>query len=134
MEQFFINVRTIYLPRVYIKKALFDIRNKDESLDLSHNENQMLLEIITVLVPIKTNVEALCRQNSNLFPADIAINFMLKKLHDANSSISKKLYVAFKFRMEEHRTDFSDLLQYLHNGKSSVAGIDFITVPSSIKC
>ena len=123
-----------YLLRVCIKKALIDIRNRDESLDLSHNENQMLLEIIIALVPIKTTVKALCRQDSNLFTADIAINFMLKKLHDANSSLSEKLYVALKFRMEERRTDLSGLLQYLHNGKSSVSGIDFITVSSSTKC
>ena len=32
---------------------------------------------------------------------------MVKKLHDANSPISKKLYVALKFRMEERRTDLS---------------------------
>ena len=48
-----------YYLQVCIKKALIDIRNKDESLDLSHNENQMLLKIITALVPIKTKVEAL---------------------------------------------------------------------------
>ena len=48
-----------YLIRVCIKKALIDIRNKDESLDLSHNQNQMLLDFITALVPIKTTVEAL---------------------------------------------------------------------------
>ena len=48
--------------------------------------------------------------------------------------ISKKLYVALKFRMEERGTDLSDLLQYLHNGKSSVLGIDFISVPSLTKC
>ena len=62
------------------------------------------------------------------------MNFKLKKLHDANSAISEKLYVALKSRMEERRIDFIGLLQYLHNGKSSVSGIDFITVPSSIKC
>ena len=56
-----------YLLKVCIKNALIDIRNKDESLDLSHNENQMLLDIITALVPIKTTVEALCRQDSNFF-------------------------------------------------------------------
>ena len=73
------------LLRVCIKKALIDIRNKDESLDLSYNEDQMLLEIITVLVPIKTNIEALCWPDSNLFTADISINFMRIKFHEANS-------------------------------------------------
>ena len=67
-----------YLLRVCIKKALIDIRNKDKSLDLSHNENQMLLNIITELLPIKTTVDALCRQESNLLTTDMAINFMLK--------------------------------------------------------
>ena len=38
------------------------------------------------------------------------------------------------FRMKERRTDLSGLLQYLHNGISNVSGIDFVTVPSSIKC
>ena len=72
----------------------------------------MLLEIITALVPIKTKVEALFRQDSNLFTADIAINFMVKTLHDANSAISEKLYVAINFRMKEPRTDLNGLLQY----------------------
>ena len=122
-----------YLLRVCIKNALIDIRNKDESLNLSNNENQMLLDIITALPPIKTTVESLCRKYGNHFTADIAINFMLKKLHDANSFPSDKFYVTLKFRMEERRTYFRGLLKYLHNGKSSISGIDFITVPSSIK-
>ena len=92
------------------------------------------LDIISTLLPIKTTVEELCLQDSNLFTADIAINFMLKKLHDANSHISKQIYAALKFRMEERRTYLRGLLQYLHNGKSRVSGIDFITVPPSIKC
>ena len=86
-----------YLLQVCIKNALIDIRNKDELLDLSHNENQMLFDIITEILPMKSTVETLCRQDSNLFTVDIAINFMLKKLHDVNSSISKKLYAALKF-------------------------------------
>ena len=47
------------------------------------------MNIITALLPIKTTIEALYWQDSNLFTADIAINFMLKKLHDAYSPISK---------------------------------------------
>ena len=84
----------LYLLQVCIKKSLIDIKNKEESLDLSHNKNQMLLEIITALVPIKTTVKALCRQDNNLFTADIAINFMLKKLHDANSPSNPTVLLA----------------------------------------
>ena len=46
--------------------------------------------MMTALLLMKRTIEALCRQDSNLFTADIAINFMLKKLHDANSAISDK--------------------------------------------
>lgn len=127
-------VERFYLLKDCTQKTLIDIKNTDKSLDLSHDDIQMLFDIITALVPIKTTVEALCRRDSNLFTADIAINFMLKKLKDANSAISKKLYAALILRMEERRTDLSGLLQYLHNGISNVSGIDFVTVPSSIKC
>jgi len=94
----------------------------------------MLFDLITALLPVKTIVEALCGRDSNLFTADIAINFTLKELKDAKSNISKKLYAALILRMEERRTDLNGLLQYLHNGVSNDSGIDFITVPSSIKC
>ena len=60
-------LESFYLLQVCIKKTLIDMRNKDESLDLFHNKNQMLLEIITAVVPIKTTVEALCRQDSNFY-------------------------------------------------------------------
>lgn len=41
------------------------------------------------------------------------------------------MHAALIFCMEERRTDFTGLLQYLHKGKSIVSGIGFITVPSS---
>ncbi|GFW52505.1 hypothetical protein TNCV_404331 [Trichonephila clavipes] len=44
--------------------------------------------------------------------------------------ISKILIV---FSGERRRTDASVLLQYLHNGISNASGIDFVTVPSTIK-
>ena len=73
----------------------------------------MLLDIITAFLPMKITVEALCRQDSNFFTDDIAISFMLKKLHCANSLISKKSYAALKFRMKERLTDLSGLFQYI---------------------
>jgi hypothetical protein len=127
-------VERFYLLKDCVQKVLIDFKNTDTSLDLSHDDIQMLFDIITALIPVKTTVEALCRRDSNLFTADIAINFMLKKLKDANSAISKKLYAALIIRMEERRTDLSGLLQYLHTGISNVSGIDFITVPSLTKC
>ena len=39
-------LESFYLPQFWIKNALIDIRNKDESLDLSHNKNQVLFNII----------------------------------------------------------------------------------------
>lgn len=123
-----------YLLKDCTRKTLIDLKNMDTSLDLSHEDIQMLRNLIRALLPIKITVEALCRRDSNLFTADLAINFMLTKLQEADSDISRKLRAALLIRMKERRTDLSGLLQYLHNGRSNISEMDFIAVPSSAKC
>ncbi|GFW36253.1 hypothetical protein TNCV_4931151 [Trichonephila clavipes] len=51
---------------------------------------------------------------------------------DANRA-SKKLFATLISFLGKCHTDPSGLLQYLHNGISNASGIDFLTVPSSIK-
>ena len=122
-----------YFLKDCIKKALIDIKDTNKSMDLSHDYIKMLIDKTTELLPVKTTVEALCRWENSLFTADISIKFLIKKLKDASSAISKKLYAALLFCMEDCRTDLSRLNQYLHNGKSNVLR-DFVKVPSSSKC
>ena len=90
-----------------------------------------------MLVPVKATVEALCCRDANLFTANVAITFLLKKHKDANNFISQKLHSSLVLRMQQMRTDVSGILQYLHNGRTNVqpeSEIDLVTVPSSIKC
>ncbi|KAG0440927.1 hypothetical protein DMUE_1419, partial [Dictyocoela muelleri] len=105
-----------YILRSCVKKAIIDIKKTEEPEDLTKDEIKILFELINALQLIKTTVEALCRRDSNLFTADIAISYMLKKLKDANSSISKRLYKALITRMKERRSHLSSLFYYLHKG------------------
>ena len=99
------------------------------------NTFQKLSEIITTLVPIKATVKALCCQDPNLFTAKIAINFMFTKFKNADNNTRKKVCTALMTRIHECRTYMSGLLQYLHNGQSSVqVKEEIITVLSSFKC
>lgn len=123
-----------YLLRNCIQKSLIDCK-LNISTDVSQNEIQAIAEIVDALTPIKATVEALCSQDANLLSADIAINFTLKKLQEADNIISQRLFAALSTRMKERRTDLSGLLYYLHNGMNKIPQTDeFITVPSSTKC
>lgn len=128
----------VYLLRNCIQKALIDISPPEgEYFALSKDEIKMVSAIINALVPVKATVDALCRRDANLFTADAAITFMLKKLKDANNVISQKLHSALILRMQQRRTDISGVLQYLHNGRTKVQSeseTEFVTVHSSIKC
>ena len=86
-------LQRVYLLKNCIQKSLIDISlPEDESLALSNNESKTVSAIINALVPVKATVEALCRWDANLFTADVAITFMLKKLKDANNVLSQKLH------------------------------------------
>ena len=73
----------------------------------------MISAVIKVLVSIKTTVAALCRRDANLFAADVAITFILKKFKEANHFISQKLHLALVLRMQQRRSYMSAILQYL---------------------
>ena len=131
-------LQRVYLLKNCIQKALIDISLPEgESLALSNIELKTVSAIINALLLVKATVEALCRRDANLFTADVAITFMLKKLKDANNVISQKLHSSLVLRMQQRRTDASGILQYLHNGRTNIQSeseIELVTVPTSIKC
>ena len=131
-------LQRVYLLKNCIQKALIDISLPEgESLALSNIELKTVSAIINALLPVKATVEALCRRDANLFTADVAITFMLKKLKDANNVISQKLHSSLVLRMQQRRTDASGILQYLHNGRTNIQSeseIELVTVLTSIKC
>lgn len=60
-------------------------------------------------------VETLCCDDANLLTADVTINFMLDELSKQNTSLSKELLSELILRIQERRSSYSDVLQFLHN-------------------
>ena len=79
----------------------------------SDAEFEMLSNILSVLLPIKLTVEAICRQGATLLSADAAIQFMTKSITGHPCSLSYELKATLKVRILERRTEISSVLQYL---------------------
>jgi hypothetical protein len=67
-----------------------------------------LEEAIGALQPVKIAVEAICREDANLFTADITFKFMLDELSEQKNIFSDEL----KDALLERRTVYSDVLHY----------------------
>lgn len=65
--------------------------------------------------PVKLAAEFLCRRKVNLLSAEATLEFMLQKLQEQNSHISRKFASCLLKRINERRTDLSETLLYLHN-------------------
>ena len=95
-----------------IKKSLIDLKSP---FFFSDAEFEMLSNILSVLLPIKLTVEAICRQDATLLSADAAIQFMMKSITGHPCSLSYELKAALKVRTLERRTEISSVLQYLQD-------------------
>lgn len=95
-----------------IMKALIDLNLQ---INFSDSEFDLISKTVSVLLPIKLAVEALCRKNSNLLTANATINFMLQSLKDQDTPLSEELYSALKIRIEERHSELENILRYLHN-------------------
>ena len=69
----------------------------------------MLSNTLSVLLPIKLTVEAICRQDATLLSADAAIQFMMKSITGHPCSLSYELKAALKVRILERRTEISSV-------------------------
>lgn len=97
-----------------IQKALIDFCSP---IIFSDNEFNVISETISVLLPIKLAVGALCRQDANLLMANATIQFMLETLKKQKTLLSEKLYSALKSRTNERQMDLENVLSYLHDPK-----------------
>lgn len=94
-----------------IRKALIDLKVSP----FTDEDFIILKQIVTVLDPIKATVEALCRGDMNLCKADAALCFMLKELSSMNCNLSKEIHKSLSKRIQERRTVYSTLLNFLTN-------------------
>lgn len=96
-----------------ITKAMIDLRTPV----LSDNDFQVIKELVCLLEPIKVSVESLCRQDMNLYKADITLECMLKEIKKMSSSspLGKDLENALTLRVQQRRTIASSLFRYLND-------------------
>ena len=106
-------IERFYSLRSCIQKALIDM-NSD--IKFSEVEFQLMNDTIDVLQPIQYAVESLCRQDADLLTAEATMKFLLNNLSQNKSSLAAEMKDALEFRIKQRRTNFSALLNYLHNG------------------
>lgn len=102
-----------------VLKSLIDIKSP-----LSFNEEEMDLikNLLSTLEPVKLAVEALCRRDSTLLTADATISFLINNL--GNNHLALHLKEAIIRRINERRTNLSNLLQYLQKGNKAYDTFD----------
>lgn len=101
-----------------VKEALEDL-NQEELL--RNVDMELLQSLQKSLSPLKMAVEALGRKDANLLKAESIVFFVLDKLKKINSSISIRLYDAFKSRMIARRN------------VGAVSALKFLSQPSKYK-
>lgn len=94
-----------------VKKALIDLKLQA----FSDEEFYLVKQIINTLNPVKITLEALCRNDMTLCEADAALAFMIKEILTTNCELSKDLYNSLSNRIQERRTMYSTLSNFLKN-------------------
>jgi hypothetical protein len=84
--------------RKYIEKALLEL-NSSSLLDSIDFEE--LSELSKILFPIKLTVEALSRKEATMDSAQIAVEFMMKKIREFRSAIANEFKSNMEKRLDE---------------------------------
>ena len=94
-----------------IKMAMVKL---DVPFDLSEKEMKEINEMCEALAPFKAAVDALACKDSDMLLSEKIIAFVLKKLGELKSNISKDLIERFSIRFDERRNDqLVHLFEYL---------------------
>lgn len=115
-----------------VKKALIDLKSQT----FSEDEFNLMKQIINILNPIKITLEALCRRDMTLCKADAALTFMLKEISAIKCGFGKDLYRSLRKRIEERRTAYSTLSNFLKNPNKKSDfdnNLDMILIKSELK-
>ncbi|KAG5672798.1 hypothetical protein PVAND_002891 [Polypedilum vanderplanki] len=111
------SIPTMISPLIKTKAALFETFAELNSLPIINELDFEALEILEkAMDPIRVTVLALSRQDATLLTADKALNFMISKLEQLNSDISKTLLDNLKKRIDERwNKTLMDLLNCLRD-------------------
>lgn len=93
MEQYIFNAGAIFTTKSQHKKALIDTHLEFE---ISNDNYKFLTNLVEVLEPIKSTVEALCLESTNLLMADTAIVFLMQFLKNHKFPIALEFFFVYK--------------------------------------
>jgi len=99
-----------YQLKSCVQKALIDVKIE---ISFTKEELDIVSFIIAALAPVKRSVEALCSRETDLYQADITLEFMLDELSKQESFLSKKLKTALLNWISERRYKYADLFNFL---------------------
>jgi hypothetical protein len=93
------------------------LRDLESKIRMEETEWQAIEDLVRTLQPVKATVQALCRRDSDLFTADLALQYTLDKLKEQNTTISREMGDALGRRILQRRTEVSGLVKYLYKGE-----------------
>ncbi|KAL0852108.1 hypothetical protein ABMA28_000348 [Loxostege sticticalis] len=97
-----------------IEKTLIDFNSASK---FSQEEFELLHSIQKSLKIVKITVEALCRRDATLLTAEAALKYMLRKLDNQKTNLSKSLAESLRKCISEKRQPLTAILQYLHDSE-----------------
>ena len=74
--------------QIPILKDLFDLKS---AIVFTYQDFHDIKDIVYALEAVKVSVEVLCRRDTNLLIAEVALKFMMKKLYSLKSKLSTEL-------------------------------------------
>lgn len=100
-----------------IEKSFISIKAKER---LTFEDWFLLSNIAGCLRPVAIGLTRLCARDANLLTADTVLTATLNRLEKGQDPFSKAVVNALVTRINQRRTIFSDVLQYLDNRSTTV--------------
>lgn len=101
-----------YKLRLCVSKALIDAKS---DIYFTDEEWSKMKDLISCLEPVKLGVEVLCRRDSTLISAETTLRFIVEKLKQQTSVLSRDLTTVLCKRIKQRRTHLTGVLSYLQN-------------------
>lgn len=118
----FIKLRTCVCDAPYTSKS---------KISVSDAEFMEIEQLFKTLKPLKYATEALCCADSNLIKADAIFSTLIESI-DVSTDFGKALKDQFLIEILNRRTDYSSVLQYLHNKNENVLCKEFKPLSKSL--
>lgn len=93
-----------------IQKATMELKS---DVEFKYADIAELEALLSVLKPLKSAVEAICRPNATLLVADAAFRYILNLFRNNQSPLAQRMYLSLLRNVKQRRTIKSDVLKFL---------------------